>query len=162
MIIFPESQDTAVQNALAENYFEELNLQQAEIKFRTDSEMLPNDPFAQYNYAVILHRLGDEHGAWEFFLKAAEASLPQRFISYCPEILETALAIGYADDLADLTTPVLRKNPYDEEMTVYRGWAEIVRGNIPEGTSLIEKAEKLNPNNEKVRYAVKYKETMLQ
>ena len=51
--------------------------------------------------------------------------------------------------------------PY-EEMTVYRGWAEIVRGNIPEGTSLIEKAEKLNPNNEKVRYAVKYKETMLQ
>ena len=162
MIICPESQDTAIQNALSENYFEELNLQQAEVKFRTDSEMLPNDPFAQYNYGVILHDLGDEYGAWEFFQKSVEAALPQRFISYCPEILETALAIGYADDLADLTTPVLRKNPYDEEMTVYRGWAEIVRGNIPEGTSLIEKAEKLNPNNEKVRYAVKYKETMLQ
>ncbi len=162
MVLYPESSDEIVRDALSENYFEELNRQKAEAKFRTDSEMLPENSSAQFNYAVILHRLGDEKGSWDFFQKAVSLSLPQRFVSDQPEILETALALGYADEIDSLIDPLLRRNAYDEILLVYRGWAAILRGDLKKGGEAFEKAEKINPNNGKVRYAVKYKETMIQ
>lgn len=162
MAIYPMDLDESVQEALSENYYEELNNQNAELKFRTDSEMLPENPYAQYNYGYILHRIGDEHGAWEYFSRALSLSLPQRYISCRPEIFETAMELGYADDIDELAAPLLRRNSHDEILTLYRGWAALLRGDTKDGAKLIEKAEKINPNNEKVRYAVKYIETMIQ
>ena len=162
MVLYPQSQDDAIKEALSENYFDELNLQQAEEKFRTDSENLQENPFAQYNYGVILERKGDHKGAWDCFQRAEAAGLPQRFLNYDTTILASALNLGYADDIDRLTAPLLRRNGHDETLVVYSGWAEILRGNIKEGSALFEKAGNINPANEFVLYALKYKETMLQ
>ena len=161
MVLYPADRDDAVREALSENYFEELNDQKAEVKFRTDSEMLPQNPFAQFNYALVLKRIGDEKGAWDFFRKALELSLPQRFIGEHPEMLDTARNLGYADEMDEMIDPLLRRDPYDEELLVYRGWAAILRGDIKKGRECFGSAERINPNNETVRYAVKYLETML-
>ena len=159
-VLYPAEQDDIVREALAENYFEELNDQKAEAKFRTDSEMLPEDPFAQFNYGTVLKEIGDEKGALDYFQKAADLSLPQRFIGEHTEMLETLLGLGYADDMDSLIDPLLRRNPYDEELLVYRGWAAILRGDIKKGSECFRSAQRINPNNETVRYAVKYIETM--
>jgi len=161
MVIYPESKDTEIREAVSENYFEELNLQKALSKFKLDSELLPDNPFAQYNAGAVLHRDGDNGGAWEFFLKALEIMLPQRFVLYEQDILQTALELGYADDLDALLTYPLSRNSNDETLTLYRGWASILRGDNKNGAEFFEKAGKINPNNNKVIYALKYKETML-
>lgn len=159
-VLYPSEQDDAVREALSENYFEELNDQKAEAKFRTDSEMLPENPYAQFNYGMVLKRIGDEKGAWNYFQKALSLSLPQRFIGEFPEVLETALGLGYADEMDALIDPLLRRNPYDEELLVYRGWAAILRGDSKKGGECFRSAQRINPNSETVRYAVKYIETM--
>ena len=161
MVLYPSDQDDRVREALSENYFEELNLQQAEAKFRTDSELLPNNVYAQFNYGYVLHELGDENGAWELFMKARDLSLPQRFIGEHPEILRTGLLLGYADEMDDMIDPLLRRNQYNEELWIYRGWAAILRGDITKGADCFKRGEKINPDNETVQYAVKYIETML-
>ncbi len=160
-VLYPSEQDDIVREALSENYFEELNNQKAEAKFRTDSEMLPENPGAQFNYGIVLKMIGDEKGAWDYFQKAAELYLPQRFIGEYPEVLETAFGLGYADEMDGLIDPLLRRNPYDEELLVYRGWAAILRGDLKKGSECFGSAQRINPNNETVRYAVKYIETML-
>ena len=161
LVIYPEDKDTEVREALSEDYFDELNTQKALTKFRNDSEMLPNDPYAQYNYAALLHKDNDNNGAWDSFKKAYELTLPQRFFYSQTDMLQTALELGYADDLTELTAPLLNRNKNDEILTLYLGWAEILRGNYKEGVKLFEKAEKINPNSQTVRYALKYKDTML-
>ena len=161
LVLYPSAKDDSVREALSENYFTELNNQKAEAKFRTDSEMLPENPFAQLNYAMVLKMIGDEKGAWDYFQKAIDLTLPQRFIGEHPEILSTALDLGYADEIDSLTVPLLRRNSYDEELLVYRGWAAILRGDMKKGSEFFGSAERINPNNETVRYAVKYIQTML-
>lgn len=161
MIIYPEEKDSDVREALMENYFEELNIQRSLAKFKTDSEMLPENPYAQYNLGAALHKYGDENGAWNCFSIAVDLSLPQRFVHYRSEILETALRLGYADDIILLTNNQNDRNSHDEVLTVYRGWASILKGNIDEGTDLFYKALKINPNSDLVLYAIKYRETMI-
>ena len=107
-----------------------------------------------------MKEIGDEKGAWDYFQKAAALSLPQRFISEHPEVLETALHLGYADEMDGMIDPLLRTNPYDEELLVYRGWAAILRGDLKKGRECFVSAQRINPNNDTVRYAVKYIETM--
>ena len=162
LILYPGERDDEIRETLSENYFDELNRQQAEEKFRTDSNILTDNPFAQYNYALILERGGDHGGAWERFQMAEEAGLPQRCLNYDTTMLQTALTLGYADDIDRLTAPLLRRNGHDETLIVYSGWAEVLRGNADKGTELFEKAGKINPDNEFVLYALKYKDTMLQ
>lgn len=161
MIIYPEEKDTEVREVLSENYFEELNLQRALVKYRTDSELLPNNPYAQYNYGVMLHLDGDNNGAWELFETAEKLSLPQRFFTYQADMLQTALELGYGDDLEELTDDLLDKNPDDEVLTVYRGWAEVLRKDYIKGEEFFNEANKINPNSDTVIYALKYKDTML-
>ncbi len=161
MIVYPEDKDIEVREILSENYYEELNNQRALTKFRTDSELLPNNPYSQYNCGVMLYLDGDKNGAWELFEKASELSLPQRFLIYHSEMLQAALELGYADDLEALTSDLLEKNLDDEVLSVYRGWAEILRKDYKKGEELFEKANKINPNSDVVIYAIKYKDTML-
>ena len=161
MVIYPEEKDTEVREVLSENYFEELNLQRALTKYRTDSELLPNNPYAQYNFGVVLHMDGDNNGAWELFEMAEKLLLPQRFMAYQTDMLQTALELGYGDDLERLTSDLLAKNPDDEVLTVYRGWAEILRKDYLKGEEFFNKAYKINPNSDAVIYAIKYKDTML-
>lgn len=161
MIIYPEEKDTDIREAVSENYFEELNIQKALSKFKLDSELLPDNAFAQYNAGALLHRYGDDGGAWEFFQKALEITIPQRFIIYKQEILRTALELGYADDLDELLEYPLSRNSHDEVLTLYRGWASILRGENKKGAEYFEKAGHINPNNNDVVYALKYKDIML-
>ena len=159
-IIYPEERDSDIREVLNENYYEELNLQQAESKFRTDSSILGDNPFAQYNYGLVLHRTGDNAGAMEYFQKAADNLLPQRYLFYQKDILETMFELGMADDMDNIVIPVLRHNSHDEVLTVYRGWADILRGDYKSGAEKFEKAGRINPNNELVRYALRYSETL--
>ena len=161
MALYPEDMDEDVRSALSENYYEELNLQKAMSKFRVDSEMLPENPYAQYNCAVMLHLDGDNGGAWELFQKALGLSLPQRFFIYQSDMLQTALEMGYADDLEEMAAGILDRNVRDEVLTVYRGWSEILRGDYKKGSDYFEKAKKINPNSNIVLYALKYRDTML-
>ena len=161
MIVYPEEKDEDVREALTENYFEELNIQRALAKFKTDSEMIPDNAYAQYNLGTALHKYGDEKGAWDSFQTALDNSLPQRFINYRSEMLETALILGYADDIITLTENQYKRNSHDEILTLYRGWAAILQGDAEKGGSLFNKAGKINPNSELVLYAIKYKETMI-
>ena len=161
MIVYPAEKDEDVREALTENYFEELNIQRALAKFKTDSEMIPDNAYAQYNLGTALHKYGDEKGAWDSFQTALDNSLPQRFINYRSEMLETALILGYADDIITLTENQYKRNSHDEILTLYRGWAAILQGDAEKGGSLFTKAGKINPNSELVLYAIKYKETMI-
>lgn len=162
MVLYPADLENTVKDALAENFYEELNIQNAELKFRTDIENLPENPFALCNYGIILHRSGDDGGAWDAFSKAFEFDLPQRFISVQSDILETALTLGYADDIEKLIQPLLKRNTHDETLTVYQGWASLLKGEKAKAIDHFEKSRKINPNNETVVYAIKYKETMIQ
>lgn len=161
LVIYPAEKDEDVKEALKENYFEELNTQRALAKFKNDSEMLPENPYAQYNYAAMLHKDNDNGGAWDSFQKAQELSLPQRYFNSQTDMLQTALELGFADDLTDFVKPLWDRNNNDEILTLYLGWAEILRNNYKEGISFFEKAEKINPHSESVRYALRYKDTML-
>ena len=161
MIVYPESSDSDIREALSENYFEELNAQRALSKFEMDSEMLPDNPFAQYNCGVVLHRDGDNGGAWNFFKNAEMLGLPQRYFIYQSDMLQTALELGYADDLEKSADSVLMRNAHDEVLTTYKGWAYILREDIKKGSDYFEKAKKINQNNQTVQYALKYKDTML-
>ena len=161
MIVYPTEKDEEVREALTENYFEELNIQRALTKFKTDSEMLPDNAYAQYNLGAALHKYGDENGAWDSFQTALDNSLPQRFINYRSEILETALMLGYADEIITLTEDQYKRNSHDEILALYRGWAAILQGNIERGSELFNKAVKINPNSDLVLYAIKYRETMI-
>ena len=161
MIVYPKNNDSEIREALSENYFEELNLQKALTKFRTDSELLPDNPYAQYNCGVILHRDGDNGGAWELFQKAEISGLPQRYFIYQSDMLQTALELGYADDLETSVDLVLLRNAHDEVLTTYKGWVYILRGDIKKGSEYFEKAKNINQNNQTVQYALKYKDTML-
>ncbi len=161
LVLYPEEKDQDVKDILSENYYEELNLQRALAKFRMDSDLLPDNAFAQYNYAVTLHKSGKADEAWEYYLRSVEISLPQRYLNYQSEIFENALSLGYADDMDELIDPVLRKNRHDEVLIVYSGWADILRGDRKSAGEKLEKAKKINPDNELVLYALKYKETML-
>ena len=160
-LIYPAELDESVREALSENYYEELNIRRALTKFKTDSEMLPDNAYAQYNLGTALHKYGDENGAWEAFTLARELSLPQRFLNYRDEMLETALILGYADDIIEITEELYKQNSHDEILTLYRGWAAILQGDIEKGSELFNRAEKINPNSELVLYAIKYKETMI-
>ena len=162
LVICPADKDPEVQEALTEDYYEELNWQKADAKFRMDSQMLPNNPYAQYNFGTVLFASEDYGGAWDYFMKAAGLSLPQRFINYHSEILETALRLGYADDLESLIKPSLGRNSRDEILQTYYGWAELTRGDTQKAAQYFDRAEKINPNSEMVLYALKYKETMMQ
>ena len=162
LMVYPNDRDENIREALSENYFEELNFQQAGAKFRTDSELLTDNPFSLYNYGVILYKAGDYNGSLDYFRTALELSLPQRYISYQTEILDTLVRLGYADELSELVNDLLIKNSHDDTLTVYSGWASVLRGDIKEGSRLFEKAGKINPQNETVRYALKYVETMIQ
>lgn len=161
LIIYPAEKDEKVQEALSEDYFEELNLQRAMAKFRTDSELLPDNSIAQYNCAVLLHLDGDNGGAWELFQKALELGMPQRYNIYQSDLLRTALDLGCADDLEEYTLPMLERFSHDDILTLYRGWAYILRKDYKKGSDFFEKASQINPNNEKVLYALKYRDTML-
>ena len=161
MIVYPTEKDEEVREALTENYFEELNIQRALTKFKTDSEMLPDNAYAQYNLGTALHKYGDEKGAWDSFQTALDNSLPQRFINFRSEMLETALILGYADDIVALTEDQYQRNSHDEILTLYRGWASILQGDIEKGSELFKKAGKINPNSDLVLYAIKYRETMI-
>lgn len=161
LVIYPAELDTEVREALSENYYEELNNQRALVKFRTDSELLPQNAYAQYNYGAMLYEDGDIGGAWSQFEIAAALSLPQRFFIYQSDMMQTALELGFADDLENLAKPILEKNSHDEVVTVYLGWAEVLRGNYKKGSDLFEKGNKINPNSEAVLYALKYRDTML-
>ena len=161
MIVYPTEKDEEVREALTENYFEELNIQRALTKFKTDSEMLPDNAYAQYNLGAALHKYGDEKGAWDSFQTALDNSLPQRFINYRSEILETALMLGYADEIITLTEDQYKRNSHDEILALYRGWAAILQGNIERGSEFFNKAVKINPNSDLVIYAIKYRETMI-
>jgi len=122
---------------------------------------LPDNAFAQYNTGALLHQYGDNGGAWEFFQKSLEISIPQRFVIYKQEILQTALELGYADDLESLLEYPLSRNSHDEMLTLYRGWSSILRGENKKGAEYFEKAGHINPNNNNVIYALKYKDIML-
>ena len=61
----------------------------------------------------------------------------------------------------NMTKDQFQRNAHDEILTLYRGWAAILRGDIQMGTELFKKAEKINPGNELVIYALKYRETMI-
>ena len=161
LLIYPIDLDEEIREALSENYYEELNIQRALTKFKTDSEMLPDNAYAQYNLGAALHKYGDEKGAWDAFEIAAEKTLPQRFMNYRSEMLETALRLGYADDIIKISDDQYERNSHDEILTLYRGWAAILRGDTEKGSSLFNKAEKINPNSELVLYAIKYRETMI-
>ena len=161
LAVYPEEKDNEIREALSENYYEELNLQKALSKFRTDSTMLPENPYAQVNYGIILYEDGDYQGAWDLFLKAMELKLPLRYISCCPEILQTALALGYADDLDRVIDQPMSRNSHDEVLTVYRGWAALLREEYKKASDYFNKAEKINPNSEIVLYALKYIDTMV-
>ena len=161
MVIYPTEMDDDIRDVLSENYFEELNIQRSLVKFRTDSELLPENPYAQYNCGTALYFYGDYNGAWEQFNKARKLTLPQRFIHYRYDILDTALRLGYADDIMNMTKDQYKRNAHDEILTLYRGWASILRGDIQVGTELFKNAEKINPGNELVIYALKYRETMI-
>ena len=161
LVIYPEELDPDVRDALSENYYEELNHQRALAKFRTDSELLPQNAYAQYNYGVSLYDDGDIGGAWDRFESAAALSLPQRYFIYQSDMMQTALELGYADDLENLAKPILSRNLHDEVATVYLGWADVLRGNYKKGSDLFEKANKINPDSEVVLYALKYRDTML-
>ena len=161
LIIYPEEKDSEVREALSENYYEELNFQRALSKFRMDSELLPDNPFALYNCGVILHKDGDNGGAWEMFQQANDLGLPQRYYIYQSDMLQTALELGYADDLENLVDPILYRNSHDEVLTIYKGWAYILRDDIKKGSDYFEKAQKINQNSQTVQYALKYKDTML-
>lgn len=161
LLIYPTELDEEIREALSENYYEELNIQRALAKFKTDSEMLPDNAYAQYNLGTALHRYGDEKGAWEAFEIAEKNSLPQRYINYRTEMLETALQLGYADDIIRITKDQYERNSHDEILTLYRGWAAILQGDTEKGSSLFTKAEKINPNSELVLYAIKYRDTMI-
>ncbi len=162
LLVFPNDRDSSIREALSENYFEELNLQQSGAKFRTDSEILENNAFSQYNYGVTLFKEGNYDESYVFFQKAADLSLPQRFLSYQPEMLDTLLRLGYADEITNLISGLLKRNPHDDILYVYSGWAHVLRGDTKEGIKQFEKAGKINPNNDAVLYALKYKETMIQ
>ena len=160
-LVYPTEFDEEIREALSENYYEELNIQRALAKFKTDSEMLPDNAFAQYNLGTALYKYGDEKGAWDAFEIAAEKSLPQRFINYRSEMLDTALRLGYADDIIRITDAQYERNSHDEILTLYRGWAAILRGDKEEGSRLFKKAGKINPTSELVLYAIKYRDTMI-
>ncbi len=162
MLVFPNDRDENIQEALSENYYEELNLQQSTAKFRTDSEFLENNAFSQYNYGVMLFEAGNYEESYVYFRKAVDLSLPQRYLGWQTEMLDTLLRLGYADELSELIAELLNRNPHDETLTVYSGWAELLRGNTEEGRKLFSKAGKINPYNDTVRYALKYTETMIQ
>ncbi len=161
-LIFPKEKDDIIRESMSENYYEELNLQSADAKFKTDSELLENNPFSQYNYGVVLYKSGDYTGSLEYFRKAAELSLPHRYLNYQPEMFETLLRLGFADDLSEMTDELLKRNSHDDILTVYRGWASLLRGDLKEAGEFFDKAGKINPRNETVLYALKYKETMIQ
>ena len=162
MVVYPSGKDPEVRESLAEDFYDELNRQKADSKFRMDSQMLPGNPYAQYNFGAVLFRDGDYGGAWDYFKKAAELSLPRRFIVYQNEILETALNLGYADDLEELIRPVLSRNSHDEILQVYNGWAALTRGDPQKAADCFDTAGKINPGSEMVLYALKYKETSMQ
>ena len=161
MLVYPLEKDAEVRQALLENYYEELNLQRAMNKFRTDSEKLSDNPYTNYNYALTLHRDGDNSGAWNYFQNALDLDLPQRYFNYQQDILQTALELGYADDLETLIRPGLNRNSHDEILTLYLGWADILRGNYKKGAAYFFTAEKINPDSEAVRYALRYNDTMI-
>ena len=78
------------------------------------------------------------------------------------EILETALNLGYADDIEELVKPSLYRNRHDEVLQVYLGWAHLTRGEAQKAAKCFETAGKINPGSELVLYALKYKETMME
>ena len=82
-------------------------------------------------------------------------SLPQRFINYRSEMLETALILGYADDIITLTENQYKRNSHDEILTLYRGWAAILQGDVEKCSICFSKAVKINPNSELFLYAIK-------
>ncbi len=162
IVVYPQEMENDVLEALSENFYEELNLQRAETKARTDSEMLPENAYAQYNLAEILQREEDYAGAWEYYQSAIENGLPDRYFYYRPGVFNALLHLGYADDMEALLEKPLRRNGGDDILLVYRGWADILREDYKNAASDINKAAKINPRNEIVQYALKYLETMVE
>lgn len=162
IVVYPQNMEADVLEALFEDFYEELNLQRAETKSRTDSEMLPENPYAQYFLAEILQREEDYSGAWELYQRAVEIGLPNRYFYYRTGIFNTLLHLGYADDMDALLELPLRRNGSDDILLVYRGWADILREDYNKAASVLNQAEKINPGNEMVQYALKYLETMVE
>ncbi len=162
IVVYPQDMETDVLDALSEDFYEELNLQRAETKSRTDSEMLPDNPYAQYFLAEILQREEDYAGALELYQRAVENGLPDRYFYYRTGVFNTLLHLGYADDMDSLLEQPLRRNSGDDILLVYRGWADILREDYNKASSVLNQAAKINPGNETVQYALKYLETMVE
>ena len=70
-------------------------------------------------------------------------------------MLDTLLRLGYADEMSNLIADLLNKNPHDDILNVYSGWADVLRGDTKEGIRQFEKAGKINPNNDSVSTFIK-------
>ena len=113
-----------------------------------------HDPFLWFNLGTSLVELGDITGDQAYYLSAANAfdrastiGLPWRMLWYQFNPYRAYLATGRLDDVMQLTGAMLTSGGGQnvEETYLYRGHAQLAKGDLAGATFSYKEALRLNP-----------------
>lgn len=158
LIVYPAEKEPVVQQILGDSWEEKSNLNDALEKFRTDSDMLPENTLTWLNTATVLVRDEQYENAWNIFKSTLNLDIPQRYFLYNPSLYTAAFRTGDADALTALTGFTLRINSHSEEAWLWKGWASVLRGELENAESCFRKALSIRPNYHDAVYALKFLE----
>jgi tetratricopeptide (TPR) repeat protein len=158
LVVYPTEKEPVVQQILGDSREKKSNLNNALEKFRTDSDMLPENIFTWLNTAIVLVREEQYENAWNIYKSTLNLNLPQRYFLYNPSLYTAAFRTGNADELTTLTGFTLRINSHSEESWLWKGWANILRGELEDAKSCFQKALSIRPNYRDAVYALKFLE----
>lgn len=158
LAVFPNDRSEEILTALGESEDPKRNLESALEKFRLDVDNLPFDPNSRLNLAGTLASLGQYNEALVNFRNAANLGLPSRLPAILPELYEILYETGNADELIARADYALKLTSADLTARIQKGWGLILKNEDDLALDVFLAAEKDSPNNEDIRYALKYLE----
>lgn len=156
LVVYRNDQADALTAALGEDRDERRNLENAIDKFQTDAVNVPYNVFAWLNLARANAAAERYRDALANFRSASNLALPARIDAFYPFLYEVLFENGCADELIAWADYGLKLNRQSLQALLWKGWGNVLRDEDQAAFEIFERAARLAPDHEDVRYALKY------
>lgn len=156
LVVYRDDQSEALMAALGEDRDERRNLERSLDKFQTDAANIPQNVFTWLNLARANAAAGRYREALANFRAASNLDLPDRADAFYPFLYDVLFHSGCADELIAWADYGLKLNPRSLPILLWKGWGYVLRGENRAAEEFFERAARLAPEDQDVRYALKY------